>query len=82
MELSLALTDDAADHLIENGTTPKSGARGLRRVIEEKIEDSVADLILDDKLTQGGKVLIDFNADEGRLTFEVAEEAEATSSVA
>ncbi|MBL3531489.1 ATP-dependent Clp protease ATP-binding subunit [Companilactobacillus zhachilii] len=45
--LSIHVTKDAKDKLVDLGYNPKMGARPLRRVIEEQIEDKVADYFLD-----------------------------------
>ena len=45
--LSIHVTKDAKDKLVDLGFNPKMGARPLRRVIEEQIEDKVADYFLD-----------------------------------
>src|ERR671938_451146 len=45
-ELSLNLSDDAADMLVEKGWDPAMGARPLRRAIQRYIEDPLADEVL------------------------------------
>ena len=45
--LSIHVTKDAKNKLVDLGYNPKMGARPLRRVIEEQIEDKVADYFLD-----------------------------------
>jgi len=45
--LSIHVTKDAKDKLVDLGFNPAMGARPLRRVIEEQIEDKVADYFLD-----------------------------------
>ncbi len=45
--LSIHVTRDAKEKLVDLGFNPKMGARPLRRVIEEQIEDKVADYFLD-----------------------------------
>ncbi|MQS51849.1 ATP-dependent Clp protease ATP-binding subunit [Companilactobacillus mishanensis] len=44
--LSIHVTKDAKEKLVDLGYNPKMGARPLRRVIEEQIEDKVADYYL------------------------------------
>jgi len=44
--LELELTQEAKDFLIENGTDEKFGARPLRRAIEQKLEDHIAEQLL------------------------------------
>ena len=45
--LTIHVTAPVADKLVELGYDPKMGARPLRRVIQEQIEDKVADYYLD-----------------------------------
>jgi ATP-dependent Clp protease ATP-binding subunit ClpC len=45
-ELSLNLSDDARDLLVEKGWDPSMGARPLRRAIQRYIEDPLADEVL------------------------------------
>ncbi|TRZ38894.1 ATP-dependent Clp protease ATP-binding subunit [Niallia circulans] len=46
--ISLTVSDEAKEKLVELGTHPDFGARPLRRVIQEHLEDSLADFILDE----------------------------------
>jgi len=46
-ELTLKVSDDVKDHLIEAGYDEALGARPLRRVIEQQIRDQVTDFYLD-----------------------------------
>src|SRR4051794_25132278 len=45
-ELSLNLSEDAKDLLVEKGWDPSMGARPLRRAIQRYIEDPLADEVL------------------------------------
>ncbi|WP_201336151.1 ATP-dependent Clp protease ATP-binding subunit, partial [Lactobacillus nasalidis] len=45
--LHITVTDAAKDKLVDEGYDPEMGARPLRRVIQEEIEDKVADYKLD-----------------------------------
>ncbi|SDH89830.1 ATP-dependent Clp protease ATP-binding subunit ClpE [Alteribacillus persepolensis] len=46
--MHVAVTDEAKELLAELGYDPAFGARPLRRVIEEKVEDGIADLMLEE----------------------------------
>jgi ATP-dependent Clp protease ATP-binding subunit ClpE len=46
-KITLSITDEAKEKLAELGLHPAFGARPLRRVIQEKLEDSIADILLD-----------------------------------
>ena len=72
MELVIQIDDDAKLVLVSEGATPDSGARGLRRVLEDHLQDRIADLILDGKLTCGG--LVKVSLDENKKLKVVVEE--------
>ncbi|WP_421384291.1 ATP-dependent Clp protease ATP-binding subunit [Bacillus salacetis] len=46
-EITLTVTEEVKDKLVADGYHPDFGARPLRRIIQEKLEDSIADFILD-----------------------------------
>lgn len=54
--ITLKLTQNAMNYLIEKGYDPEYGARPLRRVIEQTIEDNIAEAILSGDI-KGGKTL-------------------------
>ncbi len=58
-ELSLNLSDDAADLLVEKGWDPSMGARPLRRAIQRYIEDPLADEVLAQNAEPGSTVEVD-----------------------
>ncbi|MBE7065376.1 MAG: ATP-dependent Clp protease ATP-binding subunit [Ruminococcaceae bacterium] len=54
--ITLEITDEAISYICENGFDEKYGARPLRRFIQKKIEDELADLSLQGKLSAGDRV--------------------------
>src|SRR5918997_1595114 len=58
-ELSLNLSDGAADLLVEKGWDPSMGARPLRRAIQRYIEDPLADEVLSQSMPPGSTVEVD-----------------------
>jgi ATP-dependent Clp protease ATP-binding subunit ClpC len=58
-ELSLNLSDDAADLLVEKGWDPAMGARPLRRAIQRYIEDPLADEVLSQTMEPGATVEVE-----------------------
>ena len=74
MQLTIAITPEAKKFLVSEGATPGTGARGLRRVLEDHLQDQIADLILDGKLQLGGTVEVTAGSD-GKLHLEVNEES-------
>ncbi len=63
LDLSIQIDNDAKLLLVREGATPNSGARGLRRVLEDHLQDKIADLILDGKLPNGGNVKVSVDAE-------------------
>ena len=62
--ISLEITDDAKWWLSEHGFDPKFGARPLRRVIQDNVEDRLSDAILAGDLNPADTALIDVEEDE------------------
>ncbi|MBP9827995.1 ATP-dependent Clp protease ATP-binding subunit [Patescibacteria group bacterium] len=55
----LEITDAALHELAEAGYDPKFGARPLRRVMQERVENAVADLILTQQVKRRDKIVYD-----------------------
>src|SRR5215211_6971238 len=58
-ELSLNMTDEAKDLLVDKGWDPAMGARPLRRAIQRYVEDPLADEVLKSTLEPGSTVEVD-----------------------
>lgn len=67
-ELTLELTDAAADHLADIGYDPQFGARPLKRVLQREVVNELSKQILSGKFVAGETVKIDFK--KGKLTFQ------------
>ncbi len=67
--LHITVTDAAKDKLVEEGYDPEMGARPLRRVIQEEIEDKVADYKLDH--TEAKQLVADLKDGEITISEEV-----------
>ncbi len=67
--ISIALTSEATDLLIEEGYDPVYGARPLKRVIQRHIVDPLAMKVIQAELHDGDHVIVDAFDDE--LTFDV-----------
>ncbi|KAB2318872.1 ATP-dependent Clp protease ATP-binding subunit ClpA [Betaproteobacteria bacterium SCN1] len=66
-------TDALKAHLAKHGFDPKMGARPMARLIQDTIRKALADELLFGRLSSGGKVVIDLDAeDKVRLEFEEA----------
>ncbi len=57
--ISVELTDVAVDFLIEKGYDPQFGARPLRRLIQQTVQNRVADGILRGEYAPGAKINLD-----------------------
>ena len=66
-ELELTITDDAKELLATRGFNPIYGARPLKRVIMQLVENPLSKEILSNKFIRGDKILIDVENDE--ITF-------------
>lgn len=62
-EITLKASDAALDKLSEEGYDPDMGARPLRRVIQQKVEDPLSDALLSNDFGNGDVIVIDLNAD-------------------
>jgi len=67
--IELEVTDSAKDFLAKEGFDEAYGARPLRRAIQSKVEDKLAEELLDNKVKYGDKVTVDIKDDE--LIFKV-----------
>src|SRR5438477_588209 len=57
-EVTIELTDDAKDLLVDKGYDPSMGARPLRRAIQRFIEDPLADYVLGRQIEPGSTILV------------------------
>ncbi|MFR1673139.1 MAG: ATP-dependent Clp protease ATP-binding subunit, partial [Candidatus Gastranaerophilaceae bacterium] len=67
-ELSVEVTDEVKDHLAKNGYSEAYGARPLRRLIQRRIEDMLAEEILSGKYAPGDTIVLKLVDD--KITFE------------
>ncbi len=74
-ELSVEVTDEVKDHLAKNGYSEAYGARPLRRLIQRKIEDNLAEEILSGKYAPGDTIRITLIDD--KIAFEKAPKKKA-----
>ena len=58
-KVTIELTDEAKDLLVEQGFDPAMGARPLRRAIQRLIEDPLADFVLGAELMPGATLVVD-----------------------
>ncbi len=66
--ITLELTEAATGMLALEGLDPVYGARPLKRLIQRQVVDNIAGLIIDGRLHEGEKVLVDVGFDGATLT--------------
>ncbi|MDR1453850.1 MAG: ATP-dependent Clp protease ATP-binding subunit [Candidatus Margulisbacteria bacterium] len=57
--LTLEISDAAADFLVEKGFVENQGARPLRRIIQDQVENALADKLLSREIAENSNVSID-----------------------
>ena len=75
--ISLEATDSAKEYLAEKGYDPNYGARPLRRLIQNVVEDKLSDELLAGRIESGDTVILDM---EGEDTIIRKKEVAALSS--
>jgi len=63
-EIQIQTTEEARLLLADLGYDPEMGARPLRRVIQNKVEDHLSDALLSGEFTNGDRILIDAEEEE------------------
>jgi ATP-dependent Clp protease ATP-binding subunit ClpC len=72
MDIHVSVTDAAVDQIAKEGFDPIYGARPLRRAIQSKIEDAMAESLLEGKFKTGSTIIVD--ADENGFVFKNSSE--------
>jgi len=68
-EITVIIEDSAKKYLAETGYIPSMGARPLRRLFENTIEFTISNLIIDEKIGKGNKVIFKF--DNNRIIYDI-----------
>jgi ATP-dependent Clp protease ATP-binding subunit ClpC len=66
-QIDLEITDKAKEYLGEKGFDPVLGARPLRRLIQNEVEDRLSDELLGGRIKAGGVAVIDLD-DDGNIS--------------
>jgi len=77
-EMTLILSDDAKAKLARDGFEPAFGARPLKRLIQQEIENPLAKAILDGHFVPGDEIVVAVKG--GAFDFAKREPVVATSS--
>ncbi len=59
--IEFIITDELKQKIVELGYNPVFGAREMRRVVQDKVEDELADALLSNKIKRGDKVSLGSN---------------------
>lgn len=74
--LLLDVTQATREYLADKGYDPEYGARPLRRVVTNLVEDKLSDGILAGQFSLGSTILVDYDEENDELTFATAEREE------
>ncbi len=58
----IKIADDLKDKICEDGFDPKFGARPLKRIMQKYIEDTLADLMVQNKIENGSTITLSYDA--------------------
>jgi ATP-dependent Clp protease ATP-binding subunit ClpC len=81
-ELVLESTPAALELLAELGYDPDMGARPLRRVIQQRVEDPLSDSLLSGEFVDGDTIVVDVEGEEEIVLRNAKEEPEPSEAVA
>ena len=68
-EIDLEVTESVLELLTKEGYNPQYGARPLKRLIQDKILNPVASMMISNKVLSGGTVLVDVR--DGNFAFDI-----------
>lgn len=71
--ITMEVSDAARDWLSEKGYDPQFGARPMRRLIQDHLEDKLSDAIIAGELSPGDTAMVDVNEDEDGLVVHAKE---------
>jgi len=77
-DIGLEITEAARSLLVEEGYSDEYGARPLRRVIQNRIEDALSDAILAGEFEAGDTALVD--AEEGEIALRQADKMDESTA--
>ena len=77
-QVTLEATDAAKEYLAEKGYDPNYGARPLRRLIQDMVEDKLSEELLGGKLHSGDAAILD--VEDGETVIRIKEMAVLTSA--
>ena len=69
-DISLQVSSEAKNYILEKGTNLKFGARPLRRAIQRYVEDEISEKILKGEITNGQTIIINLENDNLKIKTE------------
>ncbi len=79
--ITLIVTDAVKQYLADKGYDPEYGARPLRRVVQNEVEDALSDGLLSGRIQDNTHVLVDLGED-GRILFKTVDQVQGNPEVA
>jgi ATP-dependent Clp protease ATP-binding subunit ClpC len=79
-QLTLRLTDDAVNFLVEHGYDEKFGARPIKRAIQKYVEDPLSEKILLSEFSMGDEVEVGVADGKDALSFRVPSSSKTSQS--
>ena len=76
----LKLSKKAKDYIADKGFDKAYGARPLKRAIQKYIEDSLAEEIINSKIQEGDKIVMDLDSKTNELTIKIEKPEKQTES--
>lgn len=77
-DMELEVTLKAKEHLAQIGYDQAMGARPLRRIVQQKLEDALSERILSGSISSGDLMLVDYEEETQQLTFVTHPKSEIT----
>ena len=79
-ELKIEVSEEVKDYLAEDGYSEAYGARPLKRLIQKKVEDGLAEEILGGKFKAGKKILL--TLEEKKIKFQTVDDESVVDATA
>jgi ATP-dependent Clp protease ATP-binding subunit ClpC len=76
----LKLSKKAKEYIAEKGFDKEYGARPLNRAIQKYIEDALAEEIINSKIQEGDKIVMDLDTKSNELTIKIEKPEKHTES--
>ena len=58
----ITISKDLKEKIAERGYDPKYGARPLKRLLQKYVEDTIAELAINERIKQGSKITLSYDS--------------------